>query len=218
MSHDYPILYSFRRCPYAMRARMALWISGSAVEIREIALKAKPLEMVAASPKATVPVLVLPDGRVIDESLDIMQWALGQNDPESWLIPLKQGNEAHRLIQENDSEFKKHLDHYKYQDRFSDLHPGEARNSGQKFLQSLEVNLSRNPFLCSSQISMPDIALLPFVRQFASVDRVWFDTLPLPKLKTWLELLIESEMFKCALIKYDVWQPSSCRHIFKRFV
>lgn len=188
-----PILYSYRRCPYAMRARMALQYSGVKVDIREISLRDKPRHMLAISPKATVPVLWLPDGRVIDESLDIVYWALSQNDEDGWLkVDL---SATKQLIQENDSRFKSTLDAYKYPERYPEKTQVEYRADGELFLQALEMLLAKNSGLFGQMPTLADIAIFPFVRQFKGVDSHWFNAAPYPKLNNWLTALIESDLF-----------------------
>jgi glutathione S-transferase len=197
-----PILYSYRRCPYAMRARMALHYSGIEVEIREIALRQKPAAMLAASPKGTVPVLVLPDGTVIDESLDIMRWALAQHDPQAWL------NDAARsevLIAENDGSFKQALDRYKYAERFPE-HPQQTyRAQGEHFLSQLEIQLQQHAHLLGAEPRLADIAIFPFVRQFAAVDPMWWEASPYPALRGWLAHWVESALFDSIMQKHQVW-------------
>ena len=200
-----PILYSFRRCPYAMRARMALWISGTQVQLREVALKAKPSALIAASPKGTVPVLQLASGEVIDESREIMTWALTQNDPEHWLGSTQQQTAAATLIDANDGPFKGHLDRYKYPARFAGQPTDSARAQGEVFLQTLERCLGSQPFLLGGHRSLADIAIFPFVRQFSLVDPEWFATSPYPHLRGWLSLLIDSELFAAVMGKYPPW-------------
>ncbi len=194
-----PILYSFRRCPYAIRARMALWAAGVAVDLREVKLAAKPPELAEASPKATVPVLVLPDGTVIDESLAIMRWALAKHDPESWLA----GDDP-ALIAANDGAFKLHLDRAKYPGRYAD--DGiDHRAAGLALLGPLETRLEAAPFLCGDQRALTDIALFPFVRQFAHIDRDWFARQPLPQLQVWLERHIACPLFAAIMPKFAPW-------------
>ena len=189
-------LYSFRRCPYAMRARMALRYSGVPLSIVEVSLKAKPAEMLAASPKGTVPVLVCADGSVIEQSLDIMHWALARHDPDNWLQP---GCAA--LIEENDTRFKVLLDRYKYAIRYPE-HPMEYyRAQGAEFLQRLEDVLARSAYLAGPALSLADVALAPFVRQFAHVDRDWFEQAPYPRLNAWLERFLASELFSSVMKK-----------------
>lgn len=198
---DAPILYSFRRCPYAMRARLALAISETRVELREVKLRAKPDAMLAASPKGTVPVLVLPDGAVIDESLDVMHWALGRNDPENWLR-----GDAPELIVINDGPFKHHLDRYKYPDRY-DVDPLEHRARATDLLAPLEARLSAHANLCGETRSLTDMALFPFIRQFAETDRDFFDRLPMPNLQAWLARHLASPLFERIMLRVEPWKP-----------
>ena len=173
-----------------MRARLALLVSETGFELREIKLSAKPPEMLAASPKGTVPVLVLSDGHVIDESIDIMRWALGRHDPEHWL----DGDDA-ALIAANDGAFKHHLDRYKYPERHGS-DPVEHRAAALALLVPLEDRLSRQPYLCGASRSLTDAALMAFVRQFAATDRAWFDGQPLPAVQRWLADQLESPLFE----------------------
>lgn len=198
-----PILYSYRRCPYAMRARMALKYAGVTFEIREIALRDKPQSMLNVSPKATVPVLVLQDGTVLEESLDIMHWALQQQDMNHWLGA--DSELTQELITENDGSFKQALDKYKYAIRFPEQSAETYRALGEVFLQKLESLLSQSKFLLADQISLADIAIFPFIRQFASVDAAWFETAPYTKLQTWLKSLVESELFLSIMEKQPTY-------------
>ncbi|MCE9633342.1 MAG: glutathione S-transferase [Methylophilales bacterium] len=190
-----PALYSYRRCPYAMRARIALRYAGIEVEIREISLREKPPEMLAASPKGTVPVLILGD-KVLDESLDIMRWALTQNDPDDWL-----SQDDAELIAENDGSFKGALDRYKYAVRFPGHPPESYRAEGQVFLAKLEQRLERHAYLSSDTPCMADIAIFPFIRQFAGVDSAWFETAPYPCLRAWLNGLVGGKLFLSVMEK-----------------
>ena len=190
------VLYYFRRCPYAMRARMALRYSGVPLSIVEISLKAKPPAMLAASPKGTVPVLVCADGRVIEQSLEIMHWALGQHDPDDWLQAHSAG-----LIEDNDKTFKVLLDRYKYAIRYPEHSMEHYRAQGVAFLQGLEQRLEHHPYLSGPALSLADVALAPFVRQFAHVDREWFAQAPLPQLNAWLERFLASELFISVMAK-----------------
>lgn len=192
------VLYSFRRCPYAMRARMALRYSGVAVQIIEVSLKAKPAEMLALSPKGTVPVLSV-DGRVIDESLAIMGWALAQNDPEGWLLEDDGATQA--LIEENDQGFKYQLDRYKYAERYPEQPMEQYRAEGEVFLSKLEGLLAQREYLLAGHLSLADVALAPFVRQFAHVDREWFGRAPYPRLQNWLQRFLESPLFIAVMAK-----------------
>jgi glutathione S-transferase len=189
-------LYSFRRCPYAMRARMALRYSGVAVNIVEVSLKAKPAEMLALSSKGTVPVLSV-DGQVIDESLAIMHWALAQRDPQDWLLkddPVGQQLIA-ELIEENDQVFKVHLNRYKYAERYPEQPMIVYRAEGEVFLRRLDELLEGRDYLLAEHPSLADVALMPFVRQFAHVDREWFGQTPYHRLQAWLQRFLESELF-----------------------
>lgn len=186
------LLYSFRRCPYAMRARLALRYSGVCVRIIEVSLKAKPAEMLALSPKGTVPVLSV-NGEVIDESLAIMQWALALHDPDNWRL---QGDPSVlALIDENDQGFKYHLDRYKYAERYPEYPMEHYRAEGEVFLQKLEGLLADRAYLLAHHPSLADMALAPFVRQFAHVDRDWFARAPYPRLQRWLEAFLQSPLF-----------------------
>lgn len=195
-----PILYSFRRCPYAIRARFALLASHTVCRIREVKLSAKPVEMLAASPKGTVPVLVLPNGSVIEQSLDIMRWALMRRDPEGWL-----DHEDDPLIEANDGPFKHHLDRAKYPDRY-DSDAAAHRAACLDLLRPLEDRLSVTPYLCGDSMRLSDAAILPFVRQFASIDRAWFDTQPLPHVRGWLDGIVASWLFRAAMLHLSPWQ------------
>lgn len=187
-----PRLYSFRRCPYAIRARLAIELSAVEVQLCEVDLKAKPERMLQLSPKATVPVLELPDGHVIDESLAIMLWALGQNDPWALLANL---DESLRLIQRNDGDFKKILDHYKYPERYPEFSQQYYRQQGEALLGDWEWRLQQQPYLSGERASLADLAIMPFVRQFAQVDRAWFDASAYSKLRCWLYTWMKSDLF-----------------------
>ncbi|TCV85909.1 glutathione S-transferase [Sulfurirhabdus autotrophica] len=216
MAGALPVLYSFRRCPYAMRARMAISYSGVSVALREVVLRNKPELLLAQSPKGTVPVLILPEGRVIEQSVEIMQWALAENDPDNWTGGSDTAlfEQTHRLIQENDQAFKKILDRYKYADRYPE-HPMEYyRGQGEVFLMSLENCLKTNHYLLSDRITLADIALFPFVRQFAHVDEEWFEKTPCPRLQQWLAFQIESSLFVSVMQKYKPWEPGADVVIF----
>ena len=191
-------LYSFRRCPYAMRARMALRYCGVPVEIVEVSLKAKPAEMLAISPKGTVPVLDA-NGRVIDESLEIMRWALAQNDPQDWL--LSGDARVAELIEANDQVFKVHLNRYKYAERYPEQPMEVYRAEGEMFLRRLEELLEGRDYLLTDHPSLADVALLPSVRQFAHVDRDWFAQTPYVRLQAWLQRFLESELFTSIMKK-----------------
>ncbi|HSM53013.1 MAG TPA: glutathione S-transferase [Erythrobacter sp.] len=205
----HPVLYSFRRCPYAMRARMALWIAGVTVELREVKLSSKPPELVEASPKATVPVFVLPDGTVLDESIEIMRWALAKNDPESWLT-----GDDRELLATIEEPFKHHLDRYKYPTRYEDCDPAPHRAAGYDILQALDARLKRHAHLCGPNRTLADIASFPFVRQFANHDREWFDEQPIPHLQKWLERHLASNLFASVMPKFAPWKAGDEEVIF----
>ncbi len=205
-----PILYSFRRCPYAIRARMALQQAGIAVELREVVLKDKPACMVGLSPKATVPVLLLKEGgnqRVIDESLAVMLWALQQQDPNH-LLGEQQGlvDASVAWIEKNDGEFKFYLDRYKYADRYPEHNAEHYRSQAMVFIQQLQDVLQGSSFLLGPQASLADVAVFPFVRQFAFVDKPWFDQTVSPALQAWLDYFLQSTAFATVMKKYPQWQ------------
>lgn len=217
MSQARPVLYSFRRCPYAMRARMAIAVAGIECRLREVVLRDKPQEMLDASPKATVPVIVEPDGRVIEESLDVMHWALAQNDAEEWHTPeLGSAEEMRALIAESDGPFKSALDRYKYPNRYEDegVVREDQRDLGLVFLNKLEAQLSDRAHLFGDRVSLADIAIFPFIRQFANTDRDWFDALDLPNLQAWLAHHLESDLFKLIMPKYPQWKTGDAEPVF----
>ena len=200
------ILYSFRRCPYAMRARMALHVSQVDYEHREVLLKDKPAEMLACSAKGTVPVFQRDDGTVLDESLDIMHWALSVNDPEQWLPQSHaESTLTADLIASNDGPFKANLDKYKYAVRFPEASEADYRARNRPLLQTLEERLTGSAYLVAERMTLADVAIFPFVRQFAHVDRDWFFDQPWPQLHAWLEKHLKSERFQAIMQKYPVW-------------
>ena len=210
--NDLPVFYSFRRCPYAIRARMVINHSGIPVELREVLLSNKPNAMLAASSKGTVPVLVLPDGTVLDESLDIINWALDQKTHDlntlefSLCAQISEVGEG--LIKVNDGVFKKALDGYKYWQGFTEKSQQQHRSEGELFLQQLETLLQLHQFLLGDQPSVVDIAIFPFIRQFAFVDKDWFDQSCYPLLQHWLQHFLDSELFLQVMTKYPVWDES----------
>lgn len=207
-----PVLWTFRRCPYAMRARLAILASGQRVEWREILLRDKPDQMLAASPKGTVPVLDLGAGRVIAESRDIMLWALGRHDPGQWLLMPPAG---HGLISQCDGPFKTALDRTKYHVRYADADPAVERAKAAEFLMGLETQLSQG-FLFGEAPRLADMAVLPFVRQFANTDRAWFDAQPWPNVIAWLDAFLRSETFCCIMTKRAPWQSGAEAVYFPR--
>ena len=203
-----PILYTFRRCPYAIRARLAINASGIEVETREVDLRNKPQSMLECSPKGTVPVLQLADGSVIDESLNIMRWALAIHDPDAWISgDAGWTAETTALIDENDGSFKQLLDRYKYPSRGHPNTPahfaGQSRDEAGAFLRMLNSRLTKHAFLMGETLSLPDAAIFPFVRQFAHVDKDWFDSAYDGPLATWLDKLVGSPLFLAVMKKNE---------------
>ena len=203
-----PCLYSFRRCPYAMRARLGLLFAEQQVELREVFLKNKPPQMLDISPKGTVPVLQLIDGTVIEQSREIMLWALEQNDPQN-LLDKPVFNQANALIDQNDNEFKYWLDRYKYADRHLEMTQEEYRQRGEVFLQRLEKQLEKHAYLLGDKVTVADIGIMPFVRQFAHVDRNVFYDFPYPNLQRWLQDWLQHPLFLQAMTKFKPWEEGN---------
>ena len=205
-----------------MRARLAIAASGLRCELREVALRSKPPELLAASPKATVPVLVLPSGKVIDQSLEIMLWALRQNDPECWLTPEFATLDVMRvLIAESDGGFKEHLDRYKYPSRYLQEHAGdvndfalEHQTGAARWLMSLDTRLARHAWLTGGAAGLADMAILPFVRQFAHTDAAWFAAQPWLHLREWLTRWESGELLRRVTEKYPPWQSGQAGVVF----
>ena len=201
-----PILYSFRRCPYAMRARLALFISNTKCELREVLLKAKPEQLIKISKKGTVPVLQLAPKKIIDESLDIMVWALKNHDPGNWLpkdtITME---DTLSLINNCDSEFKHNLDRYKYGPRFNVEDTSIHRGICETFIKDLNNRLHDHTYLMGDTASLADYAIVPFIRQFANTDGEWFYNTPYPLAHKWLDKLLASDLFLSIMTKYDPW-------------
>ena len=197
-----PILYSFRRCPYAMRARLAIADAGQSVALREVVLRDKPAEMLAVSPKGTVPVMVMPDGVVIEQSFEIMEWAYEESLDEKLLA----------LVARNDGPFKQALDRYKYADRYPEFSQQHYREQGEEFLAELEGLLSPN--LSGADMGFVDYAIVPFVRQFAGVDEDWFASAPYPRVRDWLTRFVNSELFETVMGKYPQWLAGDREPIF----
>jgi len=202
-----PILYSLQNCPYAMRARMGLLLAKQAVMLRPIVLKNKPKDMLMASPKGTVPVLVLDQNNVIDESLDIMLWALHKNDPNNLLynhkpsfLPIMM-----KIIDEHDNKFTKLLSQYKQAKRYHKASESDDRLQCEQFIISLEQRLNEHPFIMGIEPSLVDYTVLPFIRQFAKVDRKWYLQAPYPKLQQWLNNHLQSRIFSKAMAKHPLW-------------
>ena len=207
-----PILYSFRRCPYAIRARLALASSRVEVELREILLRDKATAFLKASPSQTVPTLVLSDA-VIDESYDIMHWALAQHDPEHWLDEPDAGRE---LVSYADGPFKLALDRTKYASRYPDHSMSDNRDKASAFLYRLDEQLAQNGYLFGLQPRLSDMAILPFVRQFAFINKAWFDDQAWPHLKKWLENFLGSDLFLSVMDKYPKWEEGDDKTRFPR--
>lgn len=206
MSQSAPVLYTFRRCPYAMRARLALSASRLDIRVREVVLRDKPAEMLEASPKGTVPVLVLESGEVIDESLDVMRWALATSDPEGWLGA--DADETNALIAQNDGPFKRALDRYKYPNRYAaeGADPLANRDAGLAILNGLSERIeAHGGQLLGPAPTLADMAIFPFVRQFAATNSAWWaDAAPAP-LAAWLRGHLDSPRFHAVMAKYPQW-------------
>ncbi len=201
-----PLLFTFRRCPFAIRARLALIVSGVEVNMHEVSLRDKPQALLACSPKGTVPVIQFSDGRIIEESLDIMQWALSVNDPEQWLdAPNGASAEALSLISQNDGPFKQALDLYKYSVRFPEHPESYYRAQAEVFLLALDTRLRKNTYLMGDRITLPDMAIFPFIRQFSNVNQEWLYASKYQHLNQWLDKLLGSSIFHAVMLKH----PSS---------
>lgn len=209
-----PILYSLRHCPFAMRARLALFKAKQKVVLRDIVLSNKPQAMLDASPKATVPVLVLSDGTVIEESLDIMLWAFQQSDPNNFLHKNKTDNQASKneemmaIIYTFDSQFKTCLENYKCAKRYHETNLVECRQACEVYLSQLEQRLTQHQFLLSNHECLADIALLPFIRQFARIERQWYLQSPYPNVRSWLNKYLQSPMFTKIMAKHPLWEKN----------
>ena len=212
MNDDIPILYSFRRCPYAMRARLAIYVSNIKVQLREILLRDKAPEFLLASAKGTVPVLVT-QKEVIEESLDIMVWSLKQEDPEHWL---NMPTEGYNWISRNDGPFKKALDHTKYSTRFPDLDAKLERAKALEFLTDLNLQIGSSKWMFGKNCSLADMALLPFIRQFSNIDSHWFYSQNLPNVQKWLNYFLETNHFLQIMKKYSIWTSNNPPIIFSK--
>ncbi len=196
-----PVLYTFRRCPFAIRARLAIRVSGVELERCEVNLRDKPKALLDCSPKGTVPVIQFPEGQVIEESLEIMQWALCQHDPDHWLDNGEIPNETMALISQNDGAFKAALDYYKYAVRFPENSASYYREQTEFFLQALEARLLQHRCLMGDRITLADMAIFPFIRQFSNVDRDWFYASKYRYLIQWLDTLLDSSLFQAVMQK-----------------
>ena len=205
-----PILWSFRRCPFAIRARLALVASGQRVQLREILIREKPFTFLVTSPKGTVPVLDLRDGKIIDESRDIMFWALVQNDPEGWLnIWHRHPDMVELFFDKLDGPFKNDLDRYKYASRFDRSVARLHRDDGAQFLVTMNAMLEQTGVLSGSNLGIMDFASLPFVRQFRLTDPEWFDAQSWRHLSRWLNSFLHSKLFHEVMHKYVPWQEGT---------
>ena len=230
-----PILYSLRNCPYAMRARIAIFKSHQVVALRDVVLTNKPAAMILASPKGTVPILVLDEinpsaddksaggqSNVIDESLDVMLWALNESDPHDLLHCRKNADvepnnvlvEMMALITNFDVEFKARLEAYKCAKRYHETNISECREACEQYIKMLESRLTQHDYLFSARESLADIALLPFIRQFARIERQWYLQAPYPQLKKWLNRYLQSPMFTKVMAKHPLWLESGEEVIF----
>jgi glutathione S-transferase len=213
----HPVLYSFRRCPYAMRARLALVASGTVCVLREVVLATKPAALLQASPKGTVPVLVLPDGKVLEQSLDIMLWALRRTDVQHWLPSAPQELDAAlQLIAACDSDFKHNLDRYKYPNRYALPDGASHRTLGAQFLQTLNDTLTVQHNLMGEHFGLADAAIAPFVRQFAHTDSDWFASQPWQALQQWLRNFESSALYARVMEKHVAWTEDQAPVVFPR--
>lgn len=210
MNQKIPILFSFRRCPYAMRARIAIKLCSLECEIREINLKLKNKEFLELSPKGTVPVLVLPDNKIIEESMDIIHWAISNNDPYNLKLKnLEIYNKDMDLISIFDNEFKYHLDRYKYNSRYKGINKEEHKYKARDLLVNLNNSLKEKQWLNGENISISDISILPFIRQYRIADIKWFDEkLELPNINRWLDKFLNSKIFNNVMKKYKIWETT----------
>ena len=207
--YKYPILYTFRRCPYAMRARFAIRSSQIIVQVREIKLQEKPSEFLKTSPKGTVPVLITKYGEILEESIDIMNWALGINDPHKWLGKGKLENqEIIKLLDNLETKFKTNLDKYKYPNKFPGIDQLLYRDKNLCFLEKLNSYLKKNKSLNCKHLTFLDYAIFPFIRQFRNVDQEWFDKLNFSLLNNWFNQIIDSEDFSSIMKKFKKWEPN----------
>ena len=210
-----PVFYSFRRCPYAIRTRLAVASSEVETELREVLLRDKAPEFLEASPKGTVPVMVLPDGTVLEESLDVMDWALGRNDPENLLSTEPElRRDMRSLVERCESEFKPHLDRFKYHVRYENVDPETEREIASRYLWELQSRLDGQAYLFGDRISFADIGIAPFVRQFANSSRVWFEEQDWPELQAWLRAFETSDRFQSIMSKYPKWQKGDPVTVF----
>lgn len=207
---DLPTLYSLRRCPYAMRARLGILLANQQVLIREIVTKDKPKELLKCSPKGTVPVLVLPDGKVIEQSWDVMMWALQQNDPQDLLRSRNPSlsEQIHQLIQHNDNEFIGHLEKYRASVRYRNDDIEQRRNLCEVFIAELEGKLAQHDYLFGDSPSLADFAVMPFVSQFVRVEKKWFVQSEYQNVGRWLRTHLESKLYTQVMKQYPLWNDT----------
>lgn len=225
-----PILYSLRHCPFAMRARLAIFRSGQAIELRDVVLTNKPASMLRASPKGTVPILVVSADLIIDESLDVMLWSLGQSDPHDLLLQQKNDHndtplhgltaqqrlsEILAFIKVYDSEFKGCIERYKCAKRYHESNLIELREACEVYIQDLETRLAKHEFVFGKHESLADIAIFPFIRQFAKVERQWYVQSPYENLKRWLNAYLQSAMFNKVMAPNDIWEEGTKGIVFQ---
>jgi len=209
---DYPVLYSFKRCPYAIRTRISLILSKTKCELREVLLKDKPESMLNASPKGTVPVLIKNNGTVIDESIDIINWLISRNN---FFGPNKYDDFIEEMIKLFDNEFKFHLDRYKYSTRYNKDKELFHRNKCSEILNNLEEKITSNPWLLGSSVSKLDVCILPFIRQFRIANEEWFDdNEQFKKINETLKYFLEWEVFQIAMKKYPQWKQGDKEILF----
>ena len=215
-NNNLPIIYSLRNCPFAMRARIAIYKSQQPVLLRDIVLKDKPQEMLVASPKGTVPVLITPNGTVIEESFEVMLWALSMSDPDDLLFSGDDEMLAsmQTLIYRFDNEFKRCLENYKCAKRYSETNVIECRQACEAYIAPLEQLLTAHQYLMADRESLADIALLPFIRQFARVERQWYLQAPYPHVRQWLNHYLQSKMFSKVMTKHQLWLPNRSDLLF----
>lgn len=221
MKKPLPVLYSLRNCPYAMRARLAIFTSEQTVCLREVLLSQKPAQMLTASPKGTVPVLVLPSGEVLEQSRDIMLWAFAQSDPNNYQLhqPLANGKHSEaatvqQLMTQFDSEFIPRLEHYRSAKRYRDPKLLQYRTECEIYLQQLESRLAQHDFLFGGKACLVDLAIMPFIRQFARVERQWYLQSPYPEVRRWLDGYLQSAMFSKVMAQYPVWKEGANETLF----
>jgi len=211
-----PILYSFKRCPYAMRARMALCLSKTIVELREVRLRNKPQSMLEISPKGTVPVLLLDDGSVIDESIEIIEWCIN-NKKDMFKDTLNKDQElfTEDAIKLFDEKFKFHLDRYKYASRYENVDAASHKDACLDILKTLDKYINNTKWFFSNNINKIDISVLPFIRQFRIADPEWFDAnQDIPNIQIWLENFLQSKLLNIAMVNFEVWEPNNPIKLF----